>query len=465
MSSLEPLGDLLCPHCGTRNPPRANFCNRCGAALADDLDLPATDPAAPLAESGFEADSAQRSAITAIMAEEPVSPEGGPVVAQIEERDLDQLLDTQPAGSEPSAQAAAQSSAQAIAPPDAAAPPEMGFVLFPDEQLLGGGQGYLESVAIAGDTPGPMAPSDRTQARPAAADNEHWRTLRSLLRDEPVLATATINGAKHPSYRALWITLLLLVAALAPFVLGDLLSAVGAPRVGPGIDGAYEAIANVQVDDDLIVYWQADPATTGELNMAALPVISHLLERGGRSIVISTLPAGIGAARRLYTEATRGMDNSVMETMLQGWVGNGLFLSGGTAALPLVARDPTQLLSFAPTNTPAPQMAVIVAAQAEDVQQWLQIVQPVNRLPVVAITAAGAEPVLQPYLASGQLAGLVSGFDGGAAYQALRAEPLSQQAQRKQMLAVGVQNSGAIALLFIILAGNMARLFRRERRG
>mgnify|MGYP002682327831 CR=1 FL=1 len=139
--------------------------------------------------------------------------------------------------------------------------------------------------------------------------------------------------------------------------------------------------------------------------------------------------------------------------------------SGGTAALPLVARDPTQLLSFAPTNTPAPQMAVIVAAQAEDVQQWLQIVQPVNRLPVVAITAAGAEPVLQPYLASGQLAGLVSGFDGGAAYQALRAEPLSQQAQRKQMLAVGVQNSGAIALLFIILAGNMARLFRRERRG
>ena len=86
----------------------------------------------------------------------------------------------------------------------------------------------------------------------------------------------------------------------------------------------------------------------------------------------------------------------------------------------------------------------------------------------VVIEASGKfrkPEVLQPYLESGQLAGLVSGFDGGAAYQALRTEPLSAQAQRKQMLAVGVQNGGAVALLIILAAGNMARLFRRERRG
>lgn len=215
----------------------------------------------------------------------------------------------------------------------------------------------------------------------------------------------------------------------------------------------------------MLVYWQADPATTSELDIVALPVISQILERGARSIVVSGVPAGVAAARRLYINATQGMDSSVMETVLVGWEGNGLFVSGGTAALPLIAGDSARLVSFAPTSSPRPQLALVVAPQAEDVQRWLEIVQPVNGLPVVAVTAAGAEPVLQPYVESGQLAGLVSGFDGAAAFQALRSEALGPDAQRKQMLAVGVQNGGAVALLIILAAGNMARLFRRERRG
>jgi hypothetical protein len=451
MSDPSARRAAICPHCGAPNPAAANFCNRCGAALAGEMEPPPADPAAPLAPSDFAADDEEKGAISGTRAEEPVSPARGSVVEQVDESDIDRLLESEDAG---------DATSVATDP----FPPNMEMVLFPDEQLLGGRQSYLESVAIAGDAPGPTAANPRPPARSATADNEHWRTLRSLLREEPILATAVFAGPAHPNYRSLWITLLLFVAALVPFFLGDRLADIGAPRMGPGLASAYNAIANLQVDDEVIVYWQADPATTGELNVVALPVISHLLERGARSIVISGLPAGIGAARRLYNEATLGMDNSVMESVLQGWVGIGLFLSGGTAALPLVARDPARLLTFAPTSAPIPQLTIIVAPQADDVQRWLEIVQPVNRLPVVAVTAAAAEPVLQPYLESGQLAGLVSGFDGGALYQALRTEPLSAEAQRKQMLAVGVQNSGAVALLFLLAAANMARLFRRERR-
>ncbi len=475
MSTFEPLEGSYCPHCGYRNPPDANFCNRCGAAMAGDMEQPPADPAAPLAGSGFEADAAERGAITGNRAEQPVAQERGAPVEEVDERDLEYLLGS--AGQKGSATegSAGQKGSEPGDAPAADAPSTnvqshsaktaLESVLFPDEQLLGGGQGYLESVAIAGDAPGPMAAADRLPPRPASADNDHWRTLRSLLRDEPTLATAAASGPTHPNYRPWWILLLIFAAALTPFFIGSGMIALGAPRVGPGVLRAYDAIAGLQVDDEVIVYWQADPATTGELNVVALPVISHLLDRGVRSIVISTLPAGVASARRLYSEATRGMDNSVMETVLQGWMGNGLFLSGGATALPLVARAPTQLLSFAATTAPAPQLALIIAPQADDVQQWLEIVQPVNGLPVVAVTAAAAEPLLQPYLESGQLAGLVSGFDGGASYQALRTEPLSAYAQRKQLLAVSVQNSGAVALLLILVAGNMARLFRRERRG
>ncbi len=449
MSALDSPGATTCPHCGTRNPPGANFCNRCGAALAGDLESAPVDPAAPLPESGFQADAHEQGAVTGMRPEQPVDAAPGAVVEQVEEGELDTLL---------------ESSETNDSPADTSAP-AMELVSFPDEQLLGGGPGYLESLPIIGDAAAPATSDDRPPARPTGADNEHWRMLRSLLRDEPVLATAAAAGPSQPNYRPLWITLLILVAALTPFVFDGMLANIGAPRVAPGLVRAFDTIGNLKVDDEVLVFWQADPATTSEMNVVALPVVSQLLERGARSIVVSGVPAGVAAARRLYGEATRGMDSSVMETVLVGWEGTGIFLSGGTAALPLIAGDSARLLSFKPTSPPAPQLALVVAPQAEDVQRWLEIVQPVNRLQVVAVTAAGAEPILQPYVESGQLAGLVSGFDGATAFQALRSEALGPEAQRKQMLAVGVQNGGAVALLIILAAGNMARLFRRERRG
>lgn len=95
---------------------------------------------------------------------------------------------------------------------------------------------------------------------------------------------------------------------------------------------------------------------------------------------------------------------------------------------------------------------------AEDVQYWLEQVAPVNQAPVVAVTAAAADPMLRPYLDSGQLAGLVSGFDGGYHYAELMAdapEPGYVQAMRQQ---VAGQNYGILAILAIIALGNLAAL-------
>jgi hypothetical protein len=180
-------------------------------------------------------------------------------------------------------------------------------------------------------------------------------------------------------------------------------------------------------------------------------------------MVLTLLPAGLGSARRLYADAVAGLDESALITVLDNWAGDGVYLTGGAAALPLIAADPAQALSFVAPQPPRPQLALLVAATAEDVQQWLEIVQPRNRMAAVAVTTAAADPVLRPYLQSGQLAGLVSGFDGAAGYQSLRAQALRAAAQRQQTLVVDAQNWGALALLLLVVAGNLARLFWRER--
>ena len=81
--------------------------------------------------------------------------------------------------------------------------------------------------------------------------------------------------------------------------------------------------------------------------------------------------------------------------------------------------------------------------------------QPLNKLPVVAFTSAVADPVLRPYFDSEQLRGLVSGFDGAYSYQALRLQSSSQGMNPNLIQQVVAQNWGQLALLAVLVMGNL----------
>jgi hypothetical protein len=126
------------------------------------------------------------------------------------------------------------------------------------------------------------------------------------------------------------------------------------------------------------------------------------------------------------------------------------FLPGGVLALPFLGQERADL-------------AVVFAAEAEDVQAWLEQVAPRNGVPVIAATSAAADPTLRPYLASSQLAGLVSGFDGAAAYTAKLADlPARSREQQLEQQLVG-QNLAIPIFLLLILAGNLAILVSGRR--
>jgi hypothetical protein len=191
-----------------------------------------------------------------------------------------------------------------------------------------------------------------------------------------------------------------------------------------------------------------------------LPVLRHLLERQAQLEIVTLLPNGAATARRMVKAAQQATNTAATVPVR--------FLSGGVPALGLLAQNRTAANWQARSQTaaaPLPQLVVVFAAQSEDVQQWLEQVSPVLLSPVVAITAAAADPGLRPYWQSGQLAGLVSGFDGAYHYARRNDDtaPRADEAIALQLLVA--QNSGTLAIFLCVALGNLLLLFGRRSDG
>jgi hypothetical protein len=247
----------------------------------------------------------------------------------------------------------------------------------------------------------------------------------------------------------------------------------GVPYRWPGVEAAYRTVENLGPEALVVVYWAYDPATAGEMDLVMQPVIRHLLAQRVRLAVVSPLPGGTASARRLFDRVRSGLDrpSALALAAETSWPTTFSYLPGGAAVLPLLARTPASVLLEEPDRAAAevrravaqrPALALVAAAHAEDAQDWLEQVQPLDGAPVVAVTGAGADPILRPYLDSGQVRGLVSGFDGAYAYQQLL-EPFAARAGppwlARQLI---LQNWGQLALLAVIALGNLAALLGRE---
>lgn len=427
-----------CTHCGAINPDDARYCNRCGALLgvAGDASPPPQEDAA---------DSPPPATAAASETESGGIPDPGEAMGPGGPRPLE-----------------AEQPAPLSSPPPTL--PGGGSVAFPREQA---GGAFLEPVVISGELTG--LPHRPTILAAPGLGGDQARLVRALFQEDPLLSQpAAAPRPAGPSFRVPWIILLLALALVIPALAGG----SGANEAGEGdaserftaVGTAYDLLAALPEGAPVLVYWAYDPATAGEVDLAALPVVSHLLERRARSLVVTTLPAALPTARRLYAEAAAGLQASGAGRLAAPWLNDGAFLTGGAAALPLVAQDLDRALGL-PAEAPAPLLALVFAAQPEEVQYWLELVQPVNALDVVAVTGAAGDPMLRPYLAGGQLSGLVAGFDGAAAYQALRSVPLGAPAAARLDLQSRLQNWGGAVLLLVLLLGNLAHWLGGGRRG
>ena len=431
------MSPILCPHCGTANRAGSNFCNRCGANLRGEGELPPAPaaPPAPQAEAAPEGSPSSPAAPQEpqTSADQPWLQQGfaGPDDAPGEGQAADEQEDVDAGVAE-----------------EADIPVAAG-------RLVSGIQGLIEPIRVAtvpGEGDGEPAP-----ASAATLDADRLRRVRLLMAEEPLLAAGSMSGRTglegdvtrspaHPLTPSLWLpwVFLLIGLVVAIPVFWQLTRPTGAPRQWPGVQEVFTAVAGLGPQTTVQILWAYDPATAGELDLVAAPLVRHLFDRGAQLQIVSLLPNGPATARRLLAvvhderaQLRRGAGEAAVPPPR--------FLPGGVLALPSLGQQRADL-------------AIIFAAEAEDVQAWLEQVAPRNGVRVIAATGAGADPLLRPYLASGQLAGLVSGYDGAAAYTALLDELPARTRERGLELQVVGQNLATIAFLFLIVAGNLALL-------
>jgi hypothetical protein len=312
---------------------------------------------------------------------------------------------------------------------------------------------------------------------PPALNDETRRQLRQLfvaevpLIDMPPPADRSDGGGLQ---RRTWIYWLLLAVLGFALLFGeatpDLL-----PHAWPGTGQAYATINALPPGSTVLIDWAYDPATAGEMDQVARPVIEHLIAQNADLIVISQLPLGPASARRLIAAAETSVFGETTARRLDTTLVEGGFLPGGAATLALLAQSPAlgvpvDLQGRSATIRPplqtltedGPMLAMVISARFEPVQRWLEQVQPLNRAPTLAITSAAAGPVVRPYLDSGQLAGMVSGYNGGIGYRQLLLRPLARAEQIPLWRQIRGHNGALIVLLIVIVIGNLALSLERR---
>lgn len=457
---------IRCAHCGTTNRAGSNFCNRCGTALRnpeearppqqDDL-LGRTSPFDPnitqpqrtsatddldRAERGAGAQSQDRS--------------------QTERTGTDEHYRAEDDGRDAADETAFPPDPQGERP----------------RRLVSGIQGLLDPIRISSNLSGEELSEQGQLTLPLlTVPATQLRRIRALVAEDPILLEypAVPTPMAPIRLRLPWIILLLTLAVGTPILL-FFTAPVGEARQWPGVAEAYTAVDGLPAESAVWILWAYDPSTAGEMDLLARALATHLIERQAQANIISLLPAGLASARRLWRSTADGLVIDEGVGVLNGRTSfiEAAYLPGGAPALALLAASPQEALIghteraanwLALTADQRPALTIVLAAQPEEVQQWLELVQTERPLPVLAFTGAGADPILRPYLASGQLQGLVSGFDGAAAYQQLldgRFARLPSTRYTEQLIA---QNWGHFALLLILILGNLRALWLGGERG
>lgn len=295
---------------------------------------------------------------------------------------------------------------------------------------------------------------------------------------QPLQLPAARSHAAGLLLRAV-IAVLLLAALAIPFLPGSPIHTFGLPALYPSeMLHMYETIEqNTIPNDAVLLAVDYEPALSGEMRMAALPVVEQLMAKNARIVVISTVPTGPALAQQLLEDASNAVNQKGQtKYSLEDQTINLGYLPGGTISLLEFARQPQIAIPVTNAGTPAwsssiladvtglndfTQM-VILTDRAETGRAWIEQVQPVTRgVPMLMVTSAQAAPLMTPYMESGQVTGMVSGLLGGAMYAQLAGEANSLAGQHLASYQIGIVLAFIFVLVGGVVSGGMA-LFRRK---
>jgi hypothetical protein len=246
----------------------------------------------------------------------------------------------------------------------------------------------------------------------------------------------------------------------------------------PVVSGLYGAIDALPQGAPVLVAFDYDPTTRGEMDLVATTIVGHLMDQGARVIAVSMLPAGPATAQevldRLAADRPAYADGYGTTYVNVG------YLSGQAAAVRLMGESlATAFAGEYTEGLPVNEMAVMVgvnnladldlvidlAAAQSSLRWWVEQVGSSAQTPLGVGVSASVEPWARSYFEAehNALVGVVGGVPGAAAYDALRSD--SGQAATAAVIRLDSLLGGHVILILVLLFGNVVWLAQRARGG
>lgn len=216
----------------------------------------------------------------------------------------------------------------------------------------------------------------------------------------------------------------------------------------------------------VLVAFEYNPAYSAEMRLAAGGVLQQLLAGGAKIATISTVPTGPVLAEDLSGRAAESAGITAKDERLV----NLGYLAGGVLSLQEFAAHPQETTRYqfdtAATGRRAWEqpplqgiqalddfsLAIVLTDSPEIGRAWVEQVAPsFGDTPLLMIASAQAAPLLQPYVASGQVDGMIAGLLGGS-YFAVPGQP-GVEAGYRNAFHMGVRAAIALIVLGILIQG------------
>ena len=191
------------------------------------------------------------------------------------------------------------------------------------------------------------------------------------------------------------------------------------------------AVLAIPANSRVLVVIDYEPSLAGEMEATGAPLLDQLVRLGRHNLsFISTSPNGTALVERLLANT---QINTAEGFAYQSGVNyrNLGFLPGGSAGVLGFVEGPSQIFPAAEVDSFADYAAVVLLTDhAESGRIWVEQLQNRKQVdpllagqPLLVVASAQAGPLLQPYVSSGQVNGMISGLSDAARYEASSNRP------------------------------------------
>ena len=311
---------------------------------------------------------------------------------------------------------------------------------------------------------------------------DQWWLVAAVVASLVPLARRFVSGGVIPTLRTLdrrWIFLLLTWAVLVPIYF---IGVTG--RTFPEVPGAlaqatFDEIERLQPGDPVLLAFDYDPPSEGELGPMATAFVKHAAEKGLRMYFLALWPLG-----------AQMIDNTINRVIVadhpdlvygRDYVNLG-FKSGNEGVIRVVVTNLRELyttdsLGTAVENIPMMQgitniqqmeLIINVSAGYPGTKEWVQYAStPFPSLRLVAGATGVQAPLLYPYVPQ-QLSGLLGAIKGAAEYEKLVVDayggPSPDPKYLEGLRRMGPQLVAHLLIIALIVAANIVFIAGRRTR-